>query len=147
MFCAIFAYWLFGWLADRFGRRYVIPALAVPAAILIFIISSIHDPQSLFWAGLVVTFLILGSFGAGLGYTAEIFPTQIRGTALGASYTFGTAAAATAPAILGWIASSYSIAAGLPLLAISFLGLAPLFLFFAPDTTRRELTDFVGERQ
>lgn len=82
---------------------------------------------------------------AGLGYTAELFPTQIRGTAVGAAYTFGTAAGATAPAILGLIANKHSIAAGLPLLAFSFLLLAPLFLFFARDMTRKELTDFVGQ--
>jgi MFS family permease len=89
--------------------------------------------------------MILGSFGTGLGYTTELFPTQIRGTAVGAAYTFGVAAGSLAPAILGWIATSYSLAAGLPLLAVSFLALAPLFLFVAPDTSRKELADFVGE--
>ena len=43
-------------------------------------------------------------------------------------------------------ATAYSIAAGLPLLALSFLMLAPLFIWFAPDMTRKELTDFVGEK-
>jgi len=90
--------------------------------------------------------LITGSFGTGLGYTAELFPTQIRGTAVGASFTFGLAVASLAPMIMGWIATSYSIAAGLPLLALSFAMLAPLFIWFAPDMTRKELTDFVGEK-
>jgi hypothetical protein len=31
-------------------------------------------------------------------------------------------------------------------LALSFLMLAPLFIRFAPDMTRKELTDFVGRR-
>lgn len=146
MFVAIFAYWIFGWLSDQFGRRYLIPALAIPASAILASIGHLDDPTHLFWAGLCVNFLILGSFGAGLGYTTELFPTQIRGTAVGAAYTFGTAAGATAPAILGWIASSYSIAAGLPLLSLSFFLLAPLFLFLARDTTRKELTDFVGQQ-
>ena len=30
--------------------------------------------------------------------------------------------------------------------ALSFFCLVPLFLWFAPDTTRKELTDFVGEK-
>ena len=93
-----------------------------------------------------MNFLITGSFGTGLGYTAELFPTQIRGTAVGASFTFGLAAASTAPLIMGWIATAHSVAAGLPLLAFSFLLLAPLFIWFAPDTTRKELVDFVGEK-
>jgi MFS family permease len=145
MFVAIFAYWICGWLSDQFGRRFIIPIFAVPAAALIALMGSLSDPTQLFWAGLCANFLILGSFGTGLGYTAELFPTQIRGTAVGAAYTFGVAAGSLAPAILGWIATSHSIAAGLPLLAASFLLLAPLFLFMAPETTRHELTDFVGE--
>jgi len=145
MFVAIFAYWICGWLSDRFGRRYLIPALVIPAAAILVAMAHLDDSTSLFWAGLCVNFLILGSFGPGLGYTAELFPTQIRGTAVGAAYTFGTAAGATAPTIMGLIANKNSIGAGLPLLALSFLLLAPLFLLFARDTTRKELTDFVGQ--
>jgi len=104
------------------------------------------SPTSLFWVGLATNFLITGSFGTGLGYTAELFPTQIRGTGVGASFTFGLAVASLAPMIMGWIATAHSVAAGLPLLAVSFLLLAPLFIWFAPDMTRKELTDFVGQR-
>jgi MFS family permease len=146
MFCAIFAYWICGWLSDLFGRRWVIPAFAVPAGILLIVMGHLDGPASLFWVGLATNFLITGSFGTGLGYTAELFPTQIRGTGVGASFTFGLAAASLAPMIMGWIATAYSVAAGLPLLALSFLLLAPLFIWFAPDTTRKELTDFVGQK-
>src|SRR6202140_672912 len=146
MGCAIFAYWICGWLCDLYGRRWVIPAFAVPAAVLLVTMGHLDDPSSLFWVGLATNFLITGSFGTGLGYTAELFPTQIRGTAVGASFTFGLAFASLAPMIMGWIATAYSIAAGLPLLALSFLMLAPLFIWFAPDMTRKELTDFVGEK-
>jgi len=146
MFVAILAYWICGALCDRFGRKYVIPSFVIPAAVLLVVIGQLESPTSLFWVGLVTNFLITGSFGTGLGYTTEIFPTQIRGTAVGASFTFGIAAGSTAPAILGWIATTHSIAAGLPLLALSFLLLGPLFVWFARDTTRKELTDFVGQK-
>ena len=90
--------------------------------------------------------LITGSYGSGLGYNTELFPTQIRGTAVGAAFTFGSAGGALTPAILGWIATSHSIAAALPFLAVSFLLIAPMFLFVARETTRKELADFVGQR-
>jgi MFS family permease len=146
MFFAIFAYWICGYLCDLFGRRLIIPLFTVPAAILLVVMGYCETPTTLFWVGLATNFLITGSFGTGLGYTAELFPTQIRGTAVGASFTFGLAAASTAPWIMGWIAKTSSFAAGLPLLALSFLLLAPLFIWFAPDTTRKELTDFVGQK-
>jgi MFS family permease len=145
MFCAIFAYWICGWLCDVFGRRYVIPAFAVPGAVLLVTMGQLDTPASLFWVGLATNFLITGSFGTGLGYTSEIFPTQIRGTAVGATYAIGLGFGSLAPLIMGWIATAKSIAAGLPLLALSFLLLAPLFLWFARDVTRKELADFVGQ--
>ena len=120
MFVAIFAYWFCGWLCDLFGRRWVIPAFAVPGSIALTAMGYLDDATSLFWVGLATNFLITGSFGTGLGYTAELFPTQIRGTAVGASFTFGLAVASLAPLIIGWIATASSIAAGLPLLALSF---------------------------
>jgi len=146
MFCAIFAYWICGYLCDLFGRRYVIPAFAVPAAALLVGMGYLESPTSLFWVGLATNFLITGSFGTGLGYTSEIFPTQIRGTAVGATFAVGLGFASLAPMIIGWIATAHSIAAGLPLLALSFFLLGPLFLWFAHDVTRKELTDFVGQR-
>lgn len=145
MFCAIFAYWFCGWLCDRFGRRYVIPAFAIPAAVLLVTMGHLEGPSSLFWVGLATNFLITGSFGTGLGYTAEIFPTQIRGTAVGATFAIGLGFGSLAPMIMGWIATAHSIAAGLPILALSFAMLAPLFLWFARDVTGKELTDFVGQ--
>jgi MFS family permease len=146
MFCAIFAYWICGWLCDRYGRRYVIPAFAVPAAVLLVVMGQLDSPASLFWVGLATNFLITGSFGTGLGYTAEIFPTEIRGTAVGATFTIGLGLGSLAPMIMGWIATARSIAAGLPLLAFSFLLLGPLFLWFARDVARKNLIDFVGEK-
>jgi MFS family permease len=146
MGAAIFAYYLCGWLCDLFGRRYVIPAFCLPAAILIVLMGQVHSASSLFWVGLVLNFLITGSYGAGLGYNTELFPTQIRGIAVGVAFTFGSAGAASAPAIVGWIATTHSIAAALPLLALTFLAIVPMFLFVARETTRKELTDFVGQR-
>jgi len=146
MFCAIFAYWICGWLCDVFGRRLVIPAFAVPGAVLLVAMGYCETPASLFWVGLVTNFLITGSFGTGLGYTNEVFPTQIRGTGVGASFTVGLGIASLAPLVIGWIATHYSIAASLPLLAVTFLLIGPLFLWFAPDTTRKDITDFVGEK-
>jgi hypothetical protein len=53
---------------------------------------------------------------------------------------------ALALAIVGWVATSHSIATALPLLALSFFLIVPMFFFVARETTRRELADFVGQR-
>ena len=145
MFFAIFAYWICGWLCDKYGRRYVIPAFVMPGAVLLVVLGWQDSRTGLFVIGGLVNFLITGSFGTGLGYIAELFPTQVRGTATGAVFFFGGILSGFAPAIIGVIATSYSIAAGLPLLALSFFLIGPVF-FYARETARKDLTDFVGQR-
>ena len=43
---------------------------------------------------------------------AESFPTLIRGTAMGGAYNMGRIGAATAPAVIGFLASGGSIGLG-----------------------------------
>lgn len=145
MFFAIFAYWLCGYLCDKLGRRYVIPAFVVPASILLVVLGGQTDPTSLFVVGGVTNFLITGSFGAGMGYVSELFPTAIRGRGYGSAFFFGNLLSSFAPAIVGYIATAQSIAAALPVLAVPFFLIGPLFLFVARETTGHELTDFVGQ--
>jgi MFS family permease len=143
---AIAAYWLCGYLCDRFGRRRVIPVFVIPAGILLLIVGGLNDATSLFTVGLVLNFLITGSFGAGLTYATELFPTAIRGTAQGAIFLIAGVGSALSPLMMGYFATVSTIAAGLPVLALSFFLIAPIFLFFARETTRQELTDFVGQK-
>jgi MFS family permease len=146
MFFATFAYAVCGWLCDLFGRRYVIPAFVFPAAILLVLLGYLDDPSSLFWVGLVANLLITGSFGAGLGYNTELFPPQIRGTAVGAALTFGTAGGHCPRPFSAGSPPLTRSPPGLPLLALAFLMPVPMFLFIAPETTRHEHADFVGQR-
>jgi MFS transporter, AAHS family, cis,cis-muconate transporter len=83
----------------------MIPAFVLPAAVLLVVIGHLDDPSSLFWLGLAANFLSTGSYRTRLGYNAELFPTQIRGTAVGAALTLSFAAAALSPAIMGGIAT------------------------------------------
>lgn len=145
MAAAILAYWLCGFLCDRFGRRWVIPAFVIPAAVLLVVLGGQTDATSLFWIGGIANFLITGSFGAGMGYVSELFPTEIRGRGYGSAFFFGNLFSAISPAIVGYIATGQSIAAALPLLAVSFFLIGPVFLFVARDTTGQELPDFVGQ--
>ena len=146
MFAAIFAYWFCGWLSDRFGRRYVIPAFVMPGAILLALLGPQNDPKTLLLLGGAVNFLITGSFGSGLGYVSELFPTEIRGRAYGSAALFGGLASSFAPMIIGRIATTRSIAAGLPLLALSFFLIGPIFMFAARETVGQELSDFVDQK-
>jgi hypothetical protein len=88
-----------------------------------------------------------GSFGSGLGCASELFSPSFGGLPRAGANFFGGIPAALSPAIIGWIATSQSISAGLPLLAFAFFLIAPLFLLVAKGTLHRELADFIGQEQ
>ena len=81
---------VWGWLADRFGRRWAIimPALlTIPIAPLYLVTGD--------YAMIVVFFTLQGAFGAGgmhvlyPAYLAERFPTEVRATTTGFVYHQG----------------------------------------------------------
>ncbi len=122
-----------GLLADRFGRRitWVFTGLGITAAI----------PLIMFFADKSnVAFLLLifgGLYGAlyaiNATYLTESFPTAVRGTAMSTSYNIGRIGSIISPAFIGWMATDYSIGAG-----IATCGIAYLIATFLPGMFIRE---------
>jgi MFS family permease len=121
-------YTLFGFAADAIGRRksYVLYLLAAAALVPVF-----GSARSLVW--LLVLGPFVGFFGTGFfsGFGAvasELFPTEIRATAMGLTYNIGRGFSALAPFAVGWVAMEYSFFAAFLLLAAAFLLAAALAL-------------------
>jgi MFS family permease len=107
----------FGQVADRFGRRPAFCAYSILTSAAIATLAfrwpflAAHPP--LFWATMLA--LGLGSgctagFGALL---AELFPTEVRGAAMGATYNLARSVQLLAPVLVGWAASRGGLAGGL----------------------------------
>jgi MFS family permease len=131
-------YTLFGFAADAFGRRgsYVAYLLAAAALVPVF-----GSARSLAW--LLVLGPFVGFFGTGFfsGFSAvasELFPTEIRATAMGLTYNVGRGFSALAPFAVGWVAMRYSFFAAFLLLAAAFLLGAALALLL-PETRGKHL--------
>ncbi len=131
-------YTLFGFAADAIGRRvsYVVYLLAAAALVPVF-----GSTQSLVW--LLALGPFVGFFGTGFfsGFSAvasELFPTEIRATAMGLTYNIGRGFSALAPFAVGWVAMRYSFFAAFLLLAAAFLAGAALALLL-PETRGKHL--------
>ncbi|HSD67659.1 MAG TPA: MFS transporter [Vicinamibacteria bacterium] len=131
-------YTLFGFAADAVGRRrsYVVYLLAAAALVPVF-----GSAQSLAW--LLVLGPFVGFFGTGFfsGFSAvasELFPTEIRATAMGLTYNVGRGFSALAPFAVGWVATRHSFFAAFLLLAAAFLVAAALALLL-PETKGKHL--------
>lgn len=114
----------YGLFVDQIGRRKTYAAYLVIASILVPLYGMTSSAAGLLVLGPLVAFFGTGYY-AGFGtITSELFPTAVRGTALGIAYNVGRAASAIAPFVIGILATKYG-------LGFAFLPLAGAFLVAA----------------
>lgn len=122
-----------GYLADRFGRRWIYVFGGLVTALFLPIIVSLHTPANIVVLLTLFGFLYGVPYGVNATYMTESFETPIRATAVGGAYNIGRAGAAIAPALIGLIATNYSIGLGLMVMAGAYLltGIVPAL--FIPE--------------
>ena len=133
---------LWGWLADKIGRRasMIIPAIiAIPLAPLYLLSGNF----ALIWWG----FVLQGAAGAGgmqgqmATYLNERFPTEVRATASGFCYHQGAIWGGLVAPILTYFATDWGLGYAIPMLigtsvaAISYI----IALLAGPETKGKEL--------
>ena len=133
------------YLVEKFGRKPTLYWSFLVCSISLFILGAISGLNVPF-VFILALFVIYGTFNTGMGahtwiYPNELFPTHIRGTAMG--FTTGVARIASAigtffsPAIM----ATYGLAATLYICgAILFIGFL-VSLFMAPETKNMSLTE------
>ena len=136
---AFLGYTVFGFFADRVGRR--------PAFLTFVLASAVLAPMYGLWGRSAAVLLtlgpLLGFFGHGYFSVfgvmmAELFPSAVRATAQGLCYNAGRAISALAPVTVGALADRYGIGAALGVTSIFFAGGGALMLLL-PETRGEEL--------
>lgn len=119
-----------GYLADRFGRRWIFVFGGLGTALFLPIIVTFNTPGNI-----VVLLTIFGllygvPYAVNATYMTESFETKVRATAVGGAYNVGRIGAVIAPALIGVIATRYSIGLGLMLMGAAYLlaGVVPALL-------------------
>ncbi len=131
-------YALFGFFADSVGRKRSYATYLIIAAALVPIYGMSRSPMWLLILGPPVAFFGTGFFSGYAAIASEIFPTEIRATAMGLSYNIGRGFSALAPLAVGAIATRYSFTAAFFLLAGAFF-LAALLSLALPETKGKQL--------
>jgi MFS family permease len=129
MFCG---YQIFGWCADRIGKRRALLLCFAGATLMLPLYVTVRDPTLLLWSGplLALCFAYTGPFGA---YFPELYPTRVRSLGAGFCFNVGRGIAAFAPFVLGTLAARYGLATSIGLSAVGFL-LAGLVMLTLPET-------------
>ena len=131
-------YVLFGFAADIFGRRRTYFGYLLVAAILTPIYGVVHSPLGLLMLGPVLAFFGTGFFSGFSAITSELFPTEIRATAMGLSYNVGRGISAVAPFAVGALAIRIGLGHAFFMLGGAFL-VAALLTLALPETKGRQL--------
>lgn len=134
-----FGYASYGVFADHFGRRRAYSAYLLIAALLVPLYGSTTDASLLLILGPLVAFFGTGYFSGFGTIASELFPTEIRATAMGLTYNIGRGFSAAAPFIVGSLAQTYGLGPAFLLQGGAFL-LAALLALFLPETKGRALT-------
>jgi MFS family permease len=131
-------YVLFGFAADAFGRRrsYVVYLLAAAALVPLYGLAS--RPSTLLVLGPFVAFFGTGFFSGFSALAAELFPTEVRATAMGVSYNIGRGLSAAAPFVVGAVADRHGLGSAFFMLAFAFF-LAALLALALPETKGKVL--------
>jgi MFS family permease len=131
-------YTLFGFAADSFGRRKSYVFYLLVAAVLVPIFGLTKSQAGLLILGPLVGFFGTGYFSGFSAIASELFPTEIRATAMGLTYNIGRGFSAIAPFVVGAIAKDYSFYSAFLFLAGAFF-LAAMFALALPETKGKAL--------
>ncbi len=139
----------FGRVADRFGRRIAFSSFSLLTAAalvpLAFAWQTLAREPALFWTAM----LLLG-FGSGCtagfgALLAELFPTELRGLAMGTTYNLARTVQLGAPVLVAWAVERAGLAGGLSV-PLCLALLTATWVWTLPETRGIELPTLAGRR-
>jgi MFS family permease len=135
-------YFTFGFVADGLGRRPAYSIYSVVMAVGLVMITLLWDLVAA-QPALALVFMFLVGFGTGMfgGYGplfAELFPTNIRNTAMGSAFNLARGVQFFTPVVIAVIAQTYGLSGGIFLAAL-FALLTGAWIWTFPETRGRTL--------
>lgn len=131
-------YFLYGWIADRIGRRLSFILYTLAAALLVPFYAQARSEWAIMILGILVAYFGTGFFSGSGIIASEIYPTSIRARALGFTYPGARALSSIAPFIIGYAGQKYGLSAAFYLCAGGFL-LSSIVATQIPETKGKEL--------
>jgi putative MFS transporter len=134
------------WVVERWGRKAVIVSFGLIAAIAAGVFGWVHGGLAVIGVASVMSLFGIGLDPAVKVYTAESYPTEIRGVATGATEGFGRLLSGiVGPALippllaLGGVAAAYSLVAVVAVVAVAVVAL------FGEETKGHTLEDISAD--
>ena len=126
----------FGFLADRFSRKYTYIGFLIVAALLVPLFAFVRNPNALLVIGPLVGFFGTGYFSGFSVIVSELFPTALRASAMGFVYNIGRVLSAAAPYLIGLVSAHAGLSWALCITSAAFLVAALIATALRPPVTQ-----------
>jgi MFS family permease len=130
-------------LADRLGRKPTLILFAVGS--FATVVGYSYWPianHAMLALGFPLGFFASGVFSPIGAFFTELFPSRLRGSGQGFSYSFGRALGAIFPALVGYLGATMSLGHAIAVFAVSAYALMILAVVLLPETRGRNLHAF-----
>ena len=131
------------WTSDRLERKWTIVVLAVLVAALGLGFGNSTAPVVIVAFGALLTLANYWFSAAFHAYQAELFPTRLRATGVGFTYSWSRLSAAFTSMLIGWVLG-FGVPAVFAMLAVAMTLVACVIGFFGPTTNRMVLEEISG---
>lgn len=135
---AFVGYVSFGFIADRWGARRTYAAYLLVSAVAALSFYLASDPLTLIVLSPVLGFFCTGCFSGFSILASGMFPTAVRGSALGFTYNLGRIASAVAPFTIGRLSESLGLGVAFVMTAVAYL-VAAVISTAAEESTGKAL--------
>jgi len=132
----VFGYIIFAFIADRWGRKPPAYVALVASFVAVIFFVNIKEPTAMLIFAPIYSFITYPIFGLYGGYMSELFPTEVRASAVNGIYNVARFTAFFAPGVMGAIAAKTSMTFAIGITAVLYLcSLVPLLIL--PETHKK----------
>jgi putative MFS transporter len=135
---------LAAYLIDRWGRKPTLATYLVGGAIFSFLFAVASTPTAFILTSMLLSFTLLGAWGALYVFTPELFPTEVRAAGMGWASAMARVAGIIAP-FIGARLSGNNLPLALAVYASFFVLAFIATLLVGQDTRNRRLADRTTE--
>lgn len=127
-------YLVSAWVSDVLGRRLGFIVFASCGAVLTLVYTRMPVAGSMFLIGFPLGFFLLGIFSGMGAFLAELFPSHLRGSGQGFTYSAGRAIGALCPLIIGQLSSHIPLGASIGVITAAGYALVIAAAWALPET-------------
>ena len=138
-------YLVSAWLTDTIGRRRGFILFAACAMVLILLYTRLPVAGGMFLIGFPLGFFILGIFSGMGACLAELYPSAVRGSGQGFTYSVGRGIGGLCPSLIGLLSTRFPLGDAIAGFTVAAYALVIVSALAIPETRGRVLIESAVE--